>query len=81
MSNEGNTPEEIGGITGTRTVLLKADDIEDGGDLQPLFRAEPDEGNERKTLVYLDRQVWHDLGAPEVITVDITVGDRLNTED
>ncbi len=60
----------------TRTVLNNTNSTPDTG---PRFCYMDDEGVGRVYVLYMDLDVWDDMGKPDTITVTIEPGDLLNT--
>lgn len=42
------------------------------------FDYDGDEDDVRQTQVFLDKDVWDDMGSPETVTLTIEPGDNLN---
>lgn len=64
----------------TRTVLNRPDPrVEHAGD-SVSFVSDHEDGEVpwRHTGMSLDKSVWHDMGKPDVITITIEPGDKLN---
>lgn len=65
-------------LTKSQTVL----ELQLGGILGLVFSAPEVEGEEhRYNAMQVDKRVWEDMGKPEVITVTIEPGDKLNEEE
>lgn len=68
----------------TRTVIPLATDVGAlaNPDRHPFFQRPPDDPSDTQCpRVTLDRDVWIDMGRPEVVTVTIEPGDYLNNQD
>lgn len=64
-------------ITWTQTVLT-SDAFDAEGN--PRFTVEGPEEGRRAHKLYLDREVWRDMGRPGQVTVTVEPGDKLNEE-
>ena len=68
-------------LSKSRTVLKHHDDTEDTPEcvlFQDPDKDAPEEDQGRAHLFYLDRSVWEDMDQPEIVTVTIEQGDKLN---
>lgn len=70
--------EEISvNLTKTRTILThKGDD----DDLYARFLSDTEDGDPRHVL-YMERDLWHEMGTPATVTVTVEPGDLLNEGD
>lgn len=60
------------------TSVLHIDTPSSKHDLHALFQQRDEETNAITRSLLVDRRTWRDLGYPEVVTVTVEPGDRLN---
>lgn len=64
-------------LTKTRSILTrKGDRYED-----VRFLSDAEDGERPRHVLFMDRGLWHEMGAPATVTITVEPGDHLNSED
>lgn len=68
--------EEISvNLTKTRSILTRRGD----DDLYARFLSDTEDGDPRHVL-YVERDLWHEMGQPSTLTITVEPGDLLNED-